>query len=96
MHKRIAFKSSIKIYIKIAPTCFGVITIIRERTIRSWYSYSRENSQLKYIGVVNLVVWLHMLSGLLCSLLSEVMALSKVDFIVVQDDWNYILPDTIY
>ena len=27
------FKGSIKIYIKIAPTCFGVITIIRERTI---------------------------------------------------------------
>jgi len=28
------FKRSIKIYIKIAPTCFVVITIIRERTIR--------------------------------------------------------------
>jgi len=27
------FKRSIKIYIKTAPTCFGVITIIRERTI---------------------------------------------------------------
>ena len=27
------FKESIKIYIKTAPTCFGVITIIRERTI---------------------------------------------------------------
>jgi len=27
------FKTSIKIYIKTAPTCFGVITIIRERTI---------------------------------------------------------------
>ena len=27
------FKSNIKIYIKTAPTCFGVITIIRERTI---------------------------------------------------------------
>jgi hypothetical protein len=27
------FKRSIKIYIKLAPTCFGVITIIRERTI---------------------------------------------------------------
>jgi len=27
------FKRSIKIYIKRAPTCFGVITIIRERTI---------------------------------------------------------------
>jgi len=26
-------KRSIKIYIKTAPTCFGVITIIRERTI---------------------------------------------------------------
>ena len=26
-------KTSIKIYIKTAPTCFGVITIIRERTI---------------------------------------------------------------
>jgi len=27
------FNRSIKIYIKTAPTCFGVITIIRERTI---------------------------------------------------------------
>jgi hypothetical protein len=27
------FKRSIKIHIKTAPTCFGVITIIRERTI---------------------------------------------------------------
>jgi hypothetical protein len=27
------FKRSIKIYIKTAPTCIGVITIIRERTI---------------------------------------------------------------
>jgi hypothetical protein len=27
------FKKSIKIYIKTAPTCFGVITIIMERTI---------------------------------------------------------------
>jgi len=27
------FKRSVKIYIKTAPTCFGVITIIRERTI---------------------------------------------------------------
>jgi len=26
-------KSSIKIYIKTAPTCFGVITITRERSI---------------------------------------------------------------
>jgi len=30
------FKIYIKIYIKTAATCFGVITIIRERTIRSW------------------------------------------------------------
>jgi len=27
------FKRNIKIYIKTAPTCFGLITIIRERTI---------------------------------------------------------------
>ena len=27
------FKRSIKIYIKTAPTCFGVITITRERSI---------------------------------------------------------------
>jgi hypothetical protein len=27
------FKRIIKIYIKTAPTCFGVITIIRERNI---------------------------------------------------------------
>jgi hypothetical protein len=31
MHK--FFKRSIKIYIKTAPTCFGVITILTERTI---------------------------------------------------------------
>ena len=36
MHKRTVLKSSIKIYIKTAPTCFVVITIIRERTIRVW------------------------------------------------------------
>jgi len=30
------FKMNIKIYIKKAPTCFGVITIIRERTIRAY------------------------------------------------------------
>jgi len=29
------FKSKIKIYIKTAPTCFGLISIIRERTIRA-------------------------------------------------------------
>jgi hypothetical protein len=27
------FKKNIKIYIKTAPTCFGAITIIRERNI---------------------------------------------------------------
>ena len=31
--QEIFFKRSIKIYIKTAPTCFGVITIIREPTI---------------------------------------------------------------
>ena len=30
---QVFFKRNIKIYIKTAPTCFGVITIIRERTI---------------------------------------------------------------
>jgi hypothetical protein len=29
------FKKNIKIYIKTAPTCFGAITIIRERLIRA-------------------------------------------------------------
>jgi len=29
------FKRNVKIYIKNAPTCFGVITIIRERIIRA-------------------------------------------------------------
>ena len=29
------FKKNNKIYIKTAPTCFGVITIIRERIIRA-------------------------------------------------------------
>jgi len=28
------FKRNIKIYIKTTPTCFGLITIMRERTIR--------------------------------------------------------------
>ena len=28
-------KNNFKFYIKIAPTCFGVITIIWERTVRS-------------------------------------------------------------
>jgi len=31
--QKTCFKRSIKIYIKNAPTCFGVITIIKERTI---------------------------------------------------------------
>jgi len=31
--KEVCFRRSIKIYIKAAPTCFGVITIIREGTI---------------------------------------------------------------
>ena len=34
------FKIYIKIDIKTAPTCFGVITIIRERIIRACWSYS--------------------------------------------------------
>ena len=33
IHKRIVLKRSIKIYIKVAPTYFGVITIIRDRTV---------------------------------------------------------------
>ena len=35
------FKIYIKIYIKTATTCFGVITIIRQRTIRSCYPNQR-------------------------------------------------------
>jgi len=35
MHKRIALKKNTEIYIKTAPTCFGFITIIRERIIRA-------------------------------------------------------------
>jgi len=34
------FKRSIKIYIKTAPACFGVITIIRERAIWACWSYT--------------------------------------------------------
>jgi len=34
------FKKNIKIYIKTSPTCFGAITIIRERIIRACRSYS--------------------------------------------------------
>jgi len=33
------FQRSIKIYIKTAPTYFGVITILRERTIWACWSY---------------------------------------------------------
>ena len=33
------FKRSIEVHIKISPTCFGVITIVRERTIWACYSY---------------------------------------------------------
>jgi hypothetical protein len=29
------FKKNIKIYVKTAPTCFGLIAIIRERIIRA-------------------------------------------------------------
>ena len=36
MHKSIFLKNNIKIYIKTAPTCFGAITIIRERIIWAW------------------------------------------------------------
>jgi len=32
MHKRFALKN-IKIYIKTAPTCFGAITVIRQRIL---------------------------------------------------------------
>jgi len=40
MHKRIVLKRSIKIYIKTAPKCFGVITIMREHTIWACWSHS--------------------------------------------------------
>jgi len=33
MHKRNVLKMSIRIYIKISATCFGVITIIREPNV---------------------------------------------------------------
>jgi hypothetical protein len=33
MHNRVALKKILKIYIKTAPTCFGLITIIRERIV---------------------------------------------------------------
>jgi len=35
MHKRIALKKNIKIYVKTVPTCFGAITIIRDSLIRA-------------------------------------------------------------
>jgi hypothetical protein len=35
MQKRIALKTNIKIYIKTAPTYFGLITFVTERTIRA-------------------------------------------------------------
>jgi hypothetical protein len=41
---KINFKIYIKIDTKTAPTCFGVITIIRERTIRSCWSYIRSHT----------------------------------------------------
>jgi len=33
--KENSFKKNIEIYFKTAPTCFGLITIIRERIIRA-------------------------------------------------------------
>jgi len=35
MHNGVALKKNIKIHVKTAPTCFGLITIIRERITRS-------------------------------------------------------------
>ena len=39
MHNRVASKD-IKIYIKKVPTCFGLITIIRERTVHHTYTHT--------------------------------------------------------
>jgi hypothetical protein len=44
------FKRNIKIYIKAAPTCFGVITIV------SLLKLQLLKQSIKYIVVVNLVV----------------------------------------
>jgi hypothetical protein len=49
------FKKNIKIYIKTAATCFGDITIIRER-IFELAKVTVVKIKLKYIGVFNLVV----------------------------------------
>ena len=55
--RRLKVKKNIKIYIRAALTFFSLITIIRERISQACYSYSSWNNQLRYIGVVNIVVW---------------------------------------
>ena len=50
---------NIKVYIKIAPTCFGAVTPSSGSVM---FELAKVN-QLKYVGVVNLVVWLLILLG---------------------------------
>jgi len=47
-------KRLVKIYIKItiAPTCFGVITIIRKHTVCACYSYSVKTVGLPNVGAI--------------------------------------------
>jgi hypothetical protein len=61
------FKRNIKIYIKNAPTCFGLITIIREHAVWALLKLlllKQSESSVKIHCGGQLVVWPHILSGL--------------------------------
>jgi hypothetical protein len=57
------FKMYIKIDIKTAPTYFGAATFIRGPLFDLAKVTVVKTINLNYIGVVNSVVWLHMLLG---------------------------------
>jgi hypothetical protein len=54
-------KNNFKIYIKTAPTCFGTVTPSSGSALFELAKVTVvKNNQLKYIGVVSLLLWLHM------------------------------------
>jgi hypothetical protein len=55
-------KIYMKIHVKIAPTCFGLTTILREHIVDfSCYNYS--NNRLKYVVLDCSELWLHIMSS---------------------------------
>ena len=85
------FKSSVKMYTKTAPTCF----LYSPSSGSALYEFAKAtilNRQLKYIGVVNLVLWLHVLSGpWWCMSAHSSEPVKKSLCIVVYFFFNYIL-----